>query len=107
LQQQTSGLGFWGASASIVRDKGIVKGLYAGALTSSVGSFFSSAMYFATYESMKTYWGRVLPDDMMGISASLAAVSGNAVSSLVFVPKEVLKQPLMYTYIHTYIHISD
>lgn len=29
---------------------------------------------------------------MLGITASLAAVSGNAVSSMVFVPKEVLKQ---------------
>lgn len=36
-------------------------GLYAGAMTTSIGSFFSSAMYFATYESMKTYWS-VIPD---------------------------------------------
>mmetsp|Transcript_17410 Transcript_17410/g.26953 ORF Transcript_17410/g.26953 Transcript_17410/m.26953 type:complete len:253 (-) Transcript_17410:33-791(-) len=41
---------------------------------------------------MKGLYQQSLPEEWQALSASLAAVSGNAVSSLIFVPKEVLKQ---------------
>jgi solute carrier family 25 S-adenosylmethionine transporter 26 len=41
---------------------------------------------------MKDCWGQALPPVSQGLAPSLAAVSGNAASSLIFVPKEVLKQ---------------
>ena len=41
---------------------------------------------------MKDCWAQVLPPVSQGFAPSLAAVTGNAVSSLIFVPKEVLKQ---------------
>ena len=48
--------------------------------------------YFGTYEAMKENLGKWLPPQSQVLCPSLAAVSGNAVSSLIFVPKEVLKQ---------------
>jgi len=84
--------GFLEAGVSAIKEKGLYNGLYAGARTAALGSFFSSALYFGTYESMKECWGNILPPNSQSLAPSLAAVSGNAVSSLIFVPKEVLKQ---------------
>ena len=60
--------------------------------TPHTGSFLSSALYFGTYESMKELWAAALPPLSQPLAPSLAAISGNAASSLIFVPKEVLKQ---------------
>ncbi|EKX54101.1 hypothetical protein GUITHDRAFT_100348 [Guillardia theta CCMP2712] len=75
-----------------VKERGLYHGLYAGARTAAAGSFISSFLYFSTYESMKGVWSNILPDKTKNFSPSLAAMTGNAVSSLIFVPKEVLKQ---------------
>ena len=61
-------------------------------ITPHTGSFLSSALYFGTYESMKELWAAALPPLSQPLAPSLAAISGNAASSLIFVPKEVLKQ---------------
>lgn len=101
----------WNAVVSTVKLRG-PQGLYGGLLPGAVGAIPSSALYFGTYESVKrrlkrganrleerlverrgdTHRGwatRVRPAIHM-----LAAASGNAASSLVFVPKEVVKQKL-------------
>jgi solute carrier family 25 S-adenosylmethionine transporter 26 len=41
---------------------------------------------------MKEFWRELLPPNSKDFAPSLAAVTGNAASSLIFVPKEVLKQ---------------
>jgi hypothetical protein len=80
------------AGRSLILQKGVYAGLYAGARTVALGSFFSSALYFGTYESVKGYWSAAVPPSLKPMSSSLAAITGNAASSLLFVPKEVLKQ---------------
>ena len=80
------------AGRNIILQKGVYAGFYAGARTAAFGSFFSSALYFGTYESVKGYWTGAVPPSLKPMSASLAAITGNAASSLLFVPKEVLKQ---------------
>jgi Mitochondrial carrier protein len=83
--------------------------LYAGVGAAVLGAMPSSALYFGAYESMKLRlamfasdrWGvqdssgsgkRVLPPPIRAAVHVLAAASGNAASSLVFVPKEFIKQ---------------
>ena len=61
--------------------KGGVRALYRGLGAASFGSMPSSAIYFGSYECCKGTLG-----------SFGAAALGNLVSSLVFVPKEVLKQ---------------
>jgi Mitochondrial carrier protein len=85
--------------------------LYAGVGAAVLGAMPSSALYFGAYESMKLRlaviasdrWGvqdssgsgkRVLPPPIRAAVHVLAAASGNAASSLVFVPKEFIKQRL-------------
>ena len=83
---------FVSAGRNIIMQKGIYAGLYAGARTAAFGSFFSSALYFGTYESVRGSWSIALPPSLKPVASSLAAITGNAASSLLFVPKEVLKQ---------------
>ncbi len=95
MQQADTGAkfkGFIDAGAAAIKRQGLYHGLYAGARTAALGSFFSSALYFGTYESMKEFWRELLPPNSKDFAPSLAAVTGNAASSLIFVPKEVLKQ---------------
>ena len=63
---------------------GGISRLYAGAPLAVVGSALSSALYFGCYDACKA----------CGAPPPLAALLGNAVSSLVLVPKEVLKSRL-------------
>jgi len=101
----------WKAMVSTVKVCG-PQGLYGGILPGVVGAIPSSALYFGTYEAVKRrlkrgvshleerfckkqcetehLWTmRLRPGIHM-----VAAASGNAASSLVFVPKEVVKQRL-------------
>jgi len=85
MQQANTGgnfKGFLEAGAAVVKEKGFYRGLYAGARTAAFGSFFSSALYFATYESMKECWANLLPLSSQSLAPSFAAVSlcvcGNA-----------------------------
>jgi solute carrier family 25 S-adenosylmethionine transporter 26 len=86
---------------------------YSGWVSSSLGAIPSSALYFGTYESVKQYLTQRLRqhqkqqdhhsyDTPLSVSQrcsihSLSAISGNIVSSSIFVPKELIKQRMQYT----------
>lgn len=96
---------------SILRTKGF-SGLYTGVSPALVGSALSSALYFGMYELMRRRLGVVessytgntskMLEQVGGGGArvsvnrlnrnALAAASGNIASSVLFVPKEVVKQ---------------
>mmetsp|Transcript_5204 Transcript_5204/g.15558 ORF Transcript_5204/g.15558 Transcript_5204/m.15558 type:complete len:331 (-) Transcript_5204:74-1066(-) len=75
--------------------------LYSGLLPAMLGSAPSSAVYFSTYEFSRRRLskyrrksnGSFLPRILINM---LSAASGNVMSSVLFVPKEVLKQRLQF-----------
>lgn len=74
---------------------GITK-LYSGFIPACLGSMPSSALYFGSYETAKNilykYESQLkLPKPVIHM---LSAMSGNIVSSIIFVPKDVIKQQL-------------
>lgn len=89
------------AAKALVRQRG-VSGLYGGIVPAVLGAMPSSAMYFGTYDFVK--------DGLTALSADLrartdgrvclpravvhasAAAAGNVASSLIFIPKELIKQ---------------
>jgi solute carrier family 25 S-adenosylmethionine transporter 26 len=68
---------------------------YSGLVTAVLGSAPSSALYFGAYESTKRIyaasWEEKLPRPVIHM---LAAASGNVISSIIFVPKEVIKSQI-------------
>ncbi|CEM02746.1 unnamed protein product [Vitrella brassicaformis CCMP3155] len=96
---------------AIRKEKGI-GALYSGFLPSVLGALPSSALYFGAYELVKSRATSVLearrrrlsgeggcqngplPVQQRAFVNALAAASGNAVSAMVFVPKEFVKQQL-------------
>jgi hypothetical protein len=80
---------------------------YVGWWPAVVGAIPSSALYFGAYESMKRFITRQTTDNAnegpvidgfwhrLGIHAT-AAASGNMLSSMVFVPKELVKQQMQF-----------
>jgi hypothetical protein len=70
--------------------------IFSGLLPAFLGSIPSSALYFGSYETAKSYFYQY--KDSLGLSRPmthvLAAISGNLVSSVIFVPKDVIKQQL-------------
>lgn len=92
--------GVLATAESIVRTRGVAA-LYAGIGPALIGSALSSALYFGTYELMKrrisdaAARAGAAPGKVLARRApvhALAAVSGNVASSVLFVPKEVVKQ---------------
>lgn len=95
------------AMASTTRDHG-VGALYRGAGPAAVGAFPSSALYFGGYEFVKRrltvvarrmearagHSGQELQTRTRLAVHFLSAATGNAISSVVFVPKEFVKQQL-------------
>lgn len=80
-----------------VRDlfRGGIRQAYAGVLPAVMGSVPSSALYFGTYESVKQILKeRCNSTISRPFQHMIAASSGNIASSVVFVPKEVIKQQL-------------
>ena len=95
-----------------------LQNVYRGVIPATLGAIPSSALYFGAYESMKTLLTRYFPlEDPTQPSYhptgatgkkrennftnrllvhALAAMSGNVLSSAVFVPKELIKQQLQY-----------
>lgn len=69
--------------------------IYSGIIPSALGSIPSSALYFGAYETSKrlisTNFKNCLPRQSIHM---LSAALGNILSSIVFVPKEVIKQQL-------------
>lgn len=84
--------GVWPTMLTLIQTRGIPS-LYAGIAPALIGSALSSALYFATYERAKTALNAIkhaAPKRV--IFTALAAACGNVASSLLFVPKEVVKQ---------------
>lgn len=95
--------------------------IYTGIPTAVVGAMPSSALYFGTYEAVKTRLMRVAANNFpagpggsrereggggrgvhpaaRAAAHAVAAACGNAASSLIFVPKEYVKQTLQVTFI--------
>jgi len=81
-----------------------VHNVYRGIIPACLGAIPSSALYFGAYESMKTVLMRSFPlndaeDDQFSrrlFVHAVAAMSGNILSSAVFVPKELIKQQLQH-----------
>lgn len=71
--------------------------IYAGFVPSVAGAMLSSSIYFGSYEFSKlviqTHLSHLVSRPLMH---AFAAVSGNILSSIVFVPKDALKQQLQY-----------
>ena len=76
--------------------------LYSGFWAAVMGSIPSSALYFGTYETAKKYLYHKVGGETAGTIQHysrpfihmLAAASGNVMSSIVFVPKDAIKQQL-------------
>lgn len=75
--------------------KGDVMRIYSGFWASVLGSIPSSALYFGTYEFAKQYlnnnFGNRLARPLLHM---FSAASGNIISSIVFVPKDAIKQKM-------------
>ena len=76
--------------------------LYSGFWAAVMGSIPSSALYFGTYETAKKYLYHKVGGETAGsiqhysrpFIHMLAAASGNVMSSVIFVPKDAIKQQL-------------
>lgn len=71
--------------------------LYAGIVPALIGSAFSSALYFGAYEVVKGALAQMSPQSFQKSRTripltALSAACGNVASSVLFVPKEVVKQ---------------
>lgn len=77
-----------------LKKKGL-KRIYGGSVPAILGSIPSSALYFGTYEFVKSElsgkWNGTLSRPLIHM---IAASAGNIASSFVFVPKETIKQQL-------------
>lgn len=84
--------GVFPTMAHVVRSKGVLA-LYAGLIPAMLGSALSSALYFSAYEGVKRSLSTFFtsPKARPPVTA-LSAACGNIVSSILFVPKEVVKQ---------------
>lgn len=84
--------GVFPAMTHVVRTKGLLA-LYAGLIPAMVGSALSSALYFSTYEGVKRSMSNFFTASAARAPiTALSAACGNIVSSVLFVPKEVVKQ---------------
>lgn len=71
--------------------------IYSGFAPAVLGSIPSSALYFGSYETMKSYLNYNFENStVLGRQARhvIAAASGNFASSLIFVPKDAIKQQM-------------
>lgn len=85
-----------------------LQNVYRGIIPACLGAIPSSALYFGAYESMKTILTRYFPtatNNSNGDNSqfsnrlfvhAMAAMSGNILSSAIFVPKELIKQQLQF-----------
>ncbi|SCW01892.1 LAFE_0E09560g1_1 [Lachancea fermentati] len=81
------------AYRTIFVEEGLARGLYGGYTAAMLGSFPSAAIFFGTYESTKR---KMIGDWAVNdtISHLTAGFLGDLVSSIVYVPSEVLKTRL-------------
>lgn len=81
------------ASLMILRNEGVLRGIYSGYLPALAGSFPSTMVFFGTYELTKR---KMIIDWKLNDTFShlLAGLIGDFVSSVIYVPSEVLKTRL-------------
>ena len=73
----------------------IHKKIYSGFFPAVLGAIPSSAIYFGSYESMKQFFFSNFKDSLSRQSIHMLSAScGNILSSIIFVPKETIKQNL-------------
>ena len=75
---------------SKLRNTGFLQA-YSGLLPAVLGSAPSSAVYFGTYETAKLYLRSMFSSLSRQYIHMFAACSGNVISSLIFVPKDLIK----------------
>ncbi|KAG8660701.1 S-adenosylmethionine carrier 1, chloroplastic/mitochondrial isoform X2 [Manihot esculenta] len=68
------------------------KGLYSGLAGNLVGALPASAIFFGVYEPVKQKLLKTLPENLSAFAHLTAGAIGGAVSSLIRVPSEVVKQ---------------
>lgn len=88
--------GVFPSISTIVRTRGAIA-LYAGIAPALLGSALSSALYFGVYELIKSNLHTIAPSAFSAPRTrapltALSAACGNIASSVLFVPKEVVKQ---------------
>jgi len=88
----------FGCLVTTARERG-VRALYGGVGPAAFGAFPSSALYFGTYEFVKRQLGGFSrqfdgSEGRRPFVHLVAAICGNTASSLLFVPKEFVKQQL-------------
>ncbi|CAN8070696.1 unnamed protein product [Agarophyton chilense] len=81
---------------AIIRTRGPFA-LYAGIVPALIGSALSSALYFGAYEFARSSFAQVSPRSFQRPKTrvpltAISAACGNVASSVLFVPKEVVKQ---------------
>lgn len=77
---------------TLIRTRGI-HSLYAGIVPALIGSALSSALYFSAYERARLFLGAMThAGHKRATLTALSAACGNITSSVLFVPKEVVKQ---------------
>jgi solute carrier family 25 S-adenosylmethionine transporter 26 len=92
LRQTDKSINTFGAALSRLRAKGL-KGIYSGFVPAVYGAIPSSALYFGGYEWSKVVYTKYLSGILPRTTITMmSAATGNAVSSVVFVPKDVIKQ---------------
>lgn len=80
-------------TASILREEGLIRGVYRGYSAALLGSFPSTMMFFGVYETTKRYFKPQGGIDETFVHLG-AGFLGDLVSSIVYVPSEVLKTRL-------------
>lgn len=94
------------AYRTILLEEGLFRGLYGGYGAAMLGSFPSAALFFGTYETVK----RVMIDGH-GVNDTLthltAGFMGDLVSSVVYVPSEVLKTRLQLQGRYNNLHFNS
>lgn len=77
---------------NILKNEGVVRGLYAGIFPAMVGCIPGTAIFFGAYEALKRLMlSYGLPDTICHLTAGL---TGDLAASVVYVPSEVLKTRL-------------
>lgn len=94
MRQSDQSLKSYGNVIETLKNSGL-KSLYSGFLPAVFGAIPSSALYFGGYESSKRILNEKYGNKLNRPSIHvLSAATGNIVSSLVFVPKEAIKQQM-------------
>eukprot|EP01041_Mallomonas_annulata_P002888 gene2888-5667_t len=78
----------------LMKSKGLFR-MYSGILPAALGAIPSSALYFGTYESAKRILYNINNNKFPRYFIHMtSAAMGNIISSVIFVPKEVIKQQM-------------